>query len=89
MEIHTEIATGEEKTERAASSPTVIGCGESSRGVCPICGTPLRGRQRSACSDKCRAAKSRRAKIPVKAEVFRAMVKALAKEAGMTAEDFA
>jgi predicted nucleic acid-binding Zn ribbon protein len=26
---------------------------------CPVCGRPLTGRQRSACSDRCRAAKSR------------------------------
>jgi hypothetical protein len=26
---------------------------------CPICGAGLKGRQRSACSDRCRAAKSR------------------------------
>jgi len=27
--------------------------------ACPICGGPLHGRQTSACSDKCRAARSR------------------------------
>ncbi len=47
------------ESERAAVGPAVVG----SPGViaaCPICGKPLTGRQRSACSDKCRAAKSRR-----------------------------
>jgi len=32
---------------------------------CPVCGAPLRGRQRSACSDRCRAAKSRRGRLPL------------------------
>ncbi len=38
---------------------------------CPICGVGLRGRQTSACSDKHRAAKSRRKRVPVKAEELR------------------
>ncbi len=60
MTTHTEKAAGQEKTERSASGPAVIDSGEPSRGLCPICGTPLRGRQTSACSDRCRSAKSRR-----------------------------
>jgi predicted nucleic acid-binding Zn ribbon protein len=32
---------------------------------CPLCGTPLTGRQISACSDRCRVAKSRRQRVPL------------------------
>jgi len=76
MPTHTEIASRSEKSERAPRSaphgPVV-----ASPGACPICGTPLRGRQQ-CCSGKCRAAKSRRARIPVKAEdllAIRSLVK--------------
>jgi predicted nucleic acid-binding Zn ribbon protein len=59
MAPHTaEIATPEEESERAPlakpSGPVVV----SSR-PCPVCGAPLIGRQ-TACSGKCRAARSRR-----------------------------
>ncbi len=56
MTTHTEMATGQEKTERSPLAVPVIGSG----GACPICGALLRGRQTSACSDRCRAALSRR-----------------------------
>jgi len=52
------------ESERAAVAPPVVGSGEPIR-PCPVCGTPLRGRQTSACSDKCRAAKSRRRRVPL------------------------
>ncbi len=50
---------------------------DSPRLPCPICGIPLKGRQKSACSGRCRAAKSRRARIPVKAEDARLLREAL------------
>ncbi len=49
----------EEKTERAAPGPPVVVSERPSR-ACPICGRALSGRQWSACSDRCRAALSRR-----------------------------
>jgi len=51
-----------EKSERAATSPLVVGSGGTIP-TCPICTRPLSGRQTSACSDKCRAALSRRRKV--------------------------
>ena len=51
------------QSARALSLPPVVRS-------CPICGTPLTGRQK-ACSGKCRAALSRRKRIPVKAEDLR------------------
>jgi predicted nucleic acid-binding Zn ribbon protein len=59
MKPYTQVAIGQEKTERAAPSPAVLGFGGAIR-ICPICNRPLTGRQTSACSDKCRAALSRR-----------------------------
>ncbi len=55
---------------------------------CPICGKPLTGKQTSACSNVCRAALSRRKREAQDARE-RDLIKALAKEKGMTAEDFA
>jgi len=60
-----------EETERAAPGPSVVCSREPSQDTCPVCGTPLRGRQRSACSDRCRAALSRRRRIPVRAQDLR------------------
>lgn len=45
--------------ERAACSMAQTGV-VGSPGHCPICGKPLTGRQRTACSDRHRAALSRR-----------------------------
>ncbi len=59
MKPHTQVAIDQEKTERAAPSPAVVGSGGAIR-ICPICNRLLTGRQTSACSDKCRAALSRR-----------------------------
>ncbi len=50
---------------------------ESTPRICPICGVELKGRQTSACSDKHRAALSRRKRIPVKAENARVLRDAL------------
>ena len=58
MTTHTEIAPDQEKSERAPlvkPGRVVV----ASPRPCPVCGTPLTGRQQ-ACSAKCRAAKSRR-----------------------------
>ncbi len=55
---------------------------------CPICGKPLTGNQTSACSNVCRAALSRR-KHGDRDTRLRELVKVLAKEAGLQAEDFA
>ena len=40
---------------------------------CPVCGEPMSGRKTSACSDKCRAAKSRRRRVSLPVEEARAM----------------
>ncbi len=46
--------------------------------VCPICGVVgLKGRQISACSNRCRATKSRRARVLVKTEDGRILRDAL------------
>jgi hypothetical protein len=63
MPAHTDIAPPEEKSERAPLAQcdgVVVG----SPRPCPICGAALTGRQQ-ACSGKCRAAKSRRRRIPL------------------------
>ncbi len=70
------------ETERAAVGPSVVGSpativddpspgrppGETTPRICPICGVGLRGRQTSACSDKHRAALSRRKRVPIPAQ---------------------
>lgn len=85
MTTHTQMPDDRRKSERAAVALVVVGSPGAISGdpypgrppreipplACPICGTALRGRQTSACSDKCRAALSRRKRIPVKAEEFR------------------
>jgi predicted nucleic acid-binding Zn ribbon protein len=47
------------ESERAAVAARGAAVVASSR-PCPVCGEPMTGRRTSACSDKCRAAKSRR-----------------------------
>jgi predicted nucleic acid-binding Zn ribbon protein len=66
MPTHSEIATDPERSERAPCSTLSGGVVASSR-RCPICGTPLTGRQQ-CCSAKCRAAKSRRERSQAQAE---------------------
>ncbi len=62
------------ESERAALGPSVVGsAGATPPGRCPICGVGLRGRQTSACSDKCRAAKSRRKRVPIPAQDLRGL----------------
>ena len=61
------VATPSNKSERAA----VDASGVDSRGIirpCPICGGSMTGRRQSACSDRCRAAKSRRKRAAAQAE---------------------
>jgi predicted nucleic acid-binding Zn ribbon protein len=52
----------------------------ASPGQCPICGTPLHGREK-CCSGKCRAIKSRRKRILIERkdlqEIRRALVSSL------------
>ena len=63
MPTLTTLATLSEKSERAPRSASPRGVVGSPR-TCPICGTPLKGRQ-EACSGKCRAAKSRQSRVPI------------------------
>lgn len=55
------------ESERAAVVPRVVGSPGPWR-ACPACGKPLVGRQRSACSDRCRAALSRQRKAQAQGE---------------------
>lgn len=55
--------SGTERAESSVAQTDVV----ASPGQCPICREPLTGRQR-CCSGRCRAALSRRNRIPVKAE---------------------
>ena len=56
-----------ERTALAAPGGAVVA---SSR-PCPVCGQPMTGRQTSACSDRCRATKSRRKRVPVPVGEYR------------------
>ncbi len=54
------------ESERAAGSASVIAFRDPiPTRPCPACGAPMTGRRTSACSDRCRAAKSRRTRIPL------------------------
>lgn len=57
-------ACSDSKTERAAVAAPGVAVVASSR-PCPVCGKPLTGRQTSAYSDRCRATKSRRKRVPL------------------------
>ncbi len=51
------------------------------RRACPVCGAPLTGRRRSACSDRCRAALSRQKRATadaVREQRLRELVRQLA-----------
>ena len=54
----------ESDPERAAPSARGADVVASSE-RCPVCGAPMTGRKTSACSDKCRAAKSRKRRVPL------------------------
>ena len=57
---------------------------------CKSCGTPLTGRQKSACSARCRAALSRRMRAEAQGERdqrLQRLVETLAKEVGLRVED--
>jgi predicted nucleic acid-binding Zn ribbon protein len=56
-------AYADSQSERAASGPSVPDVLASSQPC--VCGTAMSGRQTTACSDRCRAAKSRRARVPL------------------------
>ncbi len=56
-----------EKSERAAVAARGWDVVASSR-PCPVCGEAMPGRRTSACSDKCRAAKSRQDRAEAQAE---------------------
>jgi len=71
MKTHPTVAEAQAQSERAPCSAP-HGAVVASARACPVCGTPLHGRQES-CSARCRAAKSRRARIPVRAEELRAL----------------
>ncbi len=58
---------------------------------CETCGTPLTGRQKSACSARCRAALSRRKRAEAQEERdqrLQRLVETLAREVGLSPEDF-
>jgi predicted nucleic acid-binding Zn ribbon protein len=77
------------KSERAAVGAAVIDSREVIP-VCPICGKALTARQRSACSDRCRAALSRKQRAQALSERdqrLRALVTALARELDLTTRD--
>lgn len=52
-------ASSNSQSERAAVSAVVVTSLEAFR-PCPVCGEAMTGCKTSACSDRCRAAKSRR-----------------------------
>jgi len=52
------------EAERAAHGAPVVVFPDTIR-PCPVCGAPMTGRRTSACSDRCRAAKSRRQRVPL------------------------
>jgi hypothetical protein len=54
-----------ETSERAAVAPSG-GAVVASPQPCPVCAAPLTSRKTSACSDRCRAAKSRQRRIPLR-----------------------
>jgi predicted nucleic acid-binding Zn ribbon protein len=67
------------------------GCMLPSPGRCPGCAGPLKGRQR-ACSGRCRAALSRQKlaeTVRTRDERLRELVRLLAREVGLGAEDCA
>ncbi len=58
---------------------------------CPVCKRPMTGRQKSACSGKCRAVASRRRKAQAQEERdqrLQRLVETLAREVGLSPEDF-
>ena len=60
------------ESERAAVAAPGVAVVASPR-PCPVCGQAMAGRRTSACSDKCRAAKSRRRRLQIPAEDFEAI----------------
>ena len=66
MKTHPTVAEAQAQSERAPCSAP-HGAVVASARACPVCGTPLHGRQES-CSARCRAAKSRRGRVPLPVE---------------------
>jgi predicted nucleic acid-binding Zn ribbon protein len=64
------------ESERAASSAPVIPFCEVIR-PCPVCGQAMTGRQTSACSNRCRAAKNHRKQLDALAIVEDQLTRAL------------
>jgi predicted nucleic acid-binding Zn ribbon protein len=94
------------KSERAAPGPPVVGSpdtistppypdsppGEIGGRACPICGRALIGHQKSACSDRCRAALSRlrRARVQTEKERrLRELAEGILRALGGGPKDFA
>ena len=71
-------ASSEKKTERAAVSGPVVAFRDAIR-PCPVCGAAMTRRQTSACSDRCRAAKSRRKRGDDLALVEESLTRALSR----------
>ena len=67
-------------SEPAAAAAPVTGSVEPIR-PCPVCGTPRRVRQTSACSDECRAALSRRRRAAALSQNLQAAASLLRGEA--------
>ena len=61
---------------RAAVAPRGGAVVASSR-PCPVCGQAMTGRRTSACSDKCRATKSRRQRVPIPVDKYRDILASL------------
>ena len=57
-------AFSDSESERAAPGDARAGVVGSPK-RCPVCGAPMLGRKTSACSDRCRAAKSRGRRVPL------------------------
>jgi hypothetical protein len=60
-------SSSDSQSERAAVAAPGVAV-VASRGPCPVCGEAMTGRRTSACSDRCRAAKSRRQRIDAQTE---------------------
>jgi len=65
-------ALSDSESERAAVAARGGAVVASSR-PCPVCGEPMTGRKTSACSDRCRAAKSRRRRVPLSVDEAKAI----------------
>ncbi len=60
-------SAGHAQAERSALAP-ICGTVPTVERPCPVCGTAMTGSKTSACSDRCRAAKSRRERAKQQAQ---------------------